>query len=162
MFVLTMKFNKKTVVLILIAIAVLLAAIVLIAGLGSRDNDSDDSPRLSLGSDRVKTNSDRVEYLAELGWECDTEPVEEQAIVIPREFGAAMMEYNELQKAQGFDLGQYCGLEVTMYRYNVTNYPGVSDTVHAQLIVHNNRVIGGDIHSTTYDGFMHGLIVDAN
>ena len=44
-----------------------------------------------------------------------------------------------------------------VYTYRVTNYAGTSDTVLAQLFVYRNRVIGGDIHATAMDGFMHGL-----
>lgn len=39
----------------------------------------------------------------------------------------------------------------------MTNYEGSTDTVLAQLFVYRNRVIGGDIHATAMDGFMHGL-----
>ena len=41
--------------------------------------------------------------------------------------------------------------------YRVTNYECSTDTVLAQLFVYRNRVIGGDIHATAMDGFMHGL-----
>ena len=43
------------------------------------------------------------------------------------------------------------------YTYRVTNYECSTDTVLAQLFVYRNRVIGGDIHATAMDGFMHGL-----
>jgi len=39
----------------------------------------------------------------------------------------------------------------------VTTYAGTSDPVLAQLFVSRTRVIGGDIHATATDGFMHGL-----
>ena len=58
---------------------------------------------------------------------------------------------------QGFDLSTYAGETCTAYTYRVTNYEGSTDTVLAQLFVYRNRVIGGDIHATAMDGFMHGL-----
>lgn len=153
MFICTMKFNKKTAIGILIAIAVLLCSIVI----GVRVLHTPDNPLKSNLSKGIKTNEDRIAYLADLGWECEDEVVEEQKIIIPREFNNVFLEYNELQKQQGFDLSNFCGLEVTMYRYKVNNYPSSEDTVMAQLIILNYEVIGGDIHSTSMDGFMHGL-----
>ena len=51
----------------------------------------------------------------------------------------------------------YAGETCTAYTYRVMNYEGSTDTVLAQLFVYRNRVIGGDIHATAMDGFMHGL-----
>jgi len=155
MYVLTMKFSKKIAVTVLIAIAVALAVLVILVGVLGREG-SDTVNLIGLGNG-IKTNDDRIEYLAGLGWECDEEVVEEQKIVIPREFDAVFSEYNTLQKQQGFDLSQFGGLEVTMYRYRVNNYSAAEDVVLAQLIVLNYEVVGGDIHSTAMDGFMHAL-----
>ncbi len=68
-----------------------------------------------------------------------------------------MAEYNALQLQQGFDLRRYGGLICSMYTYRVLNYPSGDENVLAALFVYRNRVIGGDIHSTALDGFMHGL-----
>jgi len=154
MFVLTMKFNKRSAVLIISAVAVLLAAIVIFVGVSDRTESSPVKLGLGIG---VKNNADRLNYLSNLGWECDEQPIEEQEIVIPRTFSHIFEEYNELQKQQGFDLSEYQGLECTMYRYNVKNYPHSDENVVAQIIVLNFQVIGGDIHSTALDGFMHGI-----
>ena len=153
MFVFTMKFNRKVAVAIIVAIALILAGIVLIAG-GS--DSRGETSRLSVGRG-IKTNEDRLDYLKTLGWECEEEPYYEQTVVIPREFNDIFSEYNELQIRQGFDLSQYCGLEATMYRYKITNYPSAGENVLAQLIILNYQVIGGDVHSTSVDGFMHGI-----
>ena len=147
MFFLTLKWNKKTAVMIIATVAVLLCLIVILAGAFGKGSKSRG----------LKTNSDRLEYLASLGWQCDAEPLEEQAIVLPREFNAIFTEYNNLQKQQGFDLSQYAGLELTAYRYKVKNYPGESGGVIAQLLLLNYEVVGGDIHSTALNGFMHGI-----
>lgn len=155
MFIFTMKFNKKVAVSILIGIAVVLMAIVMLVGIlggGSRAEGKKQSDGKG-----IKNNADRIAYLQSLGWECEEDPIDEQKIVIPREFNAVFEEYNQLQKQQGFDLSQYCGLEVTMYRYTVKNYPTGDDVVMAQIMVLNYEVVGGDIHSTAVDGFMHGL-----
>ena len=146
MYVMTMKFSKKKAVMLLIALAVVLAAIVIIAGAsGNRDEGT------------LKSNEDRIAYLAQLGWQVEPDCLEEQTVVIPREFSDIFTEYNKLQQQQGFDLATYKGLEVQRYTYRVTNYPNAADEVEAELYIRNGTVIGGDIHSTALDGFIHGL-----
>ena len=154
MFVMTVKFNKKTAVAILIALAVLLAAIVIIAGQSNAGEAG--SKGLSIGG-KVATNEARIEYLKDLGYEVVPDPISEKTVLIPREFNEIFNEYNLLQRKQGFDLSQYKGLEVILYTYQVTNYPNTSEEVYAELYVRNGHVIGGDIHSTALDGFMHGF-----
>jgi hypothetical protein len=61
-----------------------------------------------------------------------------------------------MQKQQGCDLKRFAGKNATLYSYEVTNYPS-SDVVVADLYIINNRVVAGDIHSTSLDGFMHTL-----
>ena len=65
-------------------------------------------------------------------------------------------EYNRIQQSCGFDLTSYRGKKVTLYTYTVTNYPGQAD-VRCDLLVHRNKVIGGNLYTTAIDGFMHGL-----
>ena len=105
----------------------------------------------------VTTTDGRIAYLQALGWEADPVTETAQEIVIPRVFSGVFSDYNALQKQQGFDLSTYAGETCTAYTYRVTNYEGSTDTVLAQLFVYRNRVIGGDIHATAMDGFMHGL-----
>ena len=102
-------------------------------------------------------NGDRVRFLQELGWEVLPEPLSRQEIILPREFSDVFENYNELQKQQGYDLEDYKGLTVTLYTYQVTNWPEENLTVLADLYIYRNRVIGGDVHATAMDGFMIGL-----
>lgn len=150
MFVLTLKWNKKIALLVIMAIAVLLCAIIFSIGSGG----SDGGPSVS---SKVKTNEDRVKFLQSLGWEVDEAPIGEKTVVIPKEFSEIYDTYNQLQLDQGYDLSDYCGLEATIYTYTVTNYTGYTGNVVADLYVMNYEVIGGDIHSLAIDGFMHGL-----
>ena len=137
------KLSKRSAVFIIIAAAVVLAVIVLICSGGSGSG--------------LTTTEKRVEYLASLGWDADPASETAKEIVLPETLGGVLAEYNELQKQQGFDLSTYAGETCTAYTYRVTNYEGTTDTVLAQLFVYRNRVIGGDIHATAMDGFMHGL-----
>ena len=150
MFVLTLKWNKKIAMLVVIAIAIVLCAIIFSIGNG----DSNGSASVS---SKVKTNEDRVKFLQSLGWEVDETPIGEKTVVIPKEFSEIYDTYNQLQLDQGYDLSEYCGLEATIYTYTVTNYTGYTGNVVADLYVMNYEVIGGDIHSLAIDGFMHGL-----
>ncbi len=102
-------------------------------------------------------NEDRIAYLRALGWEVTAEPVSRQEVIIPRSFSAVFENYNELQKQQGFDLSDYQGMTVTLYTYEVTNWPDKGLTVLADIYLCRNRIIAGDVHSTALDGFMIGL-----
>lgn len=139
--------TRRTVVYALIGQAVLLALAVI-----WRSNGGVLSAHYN-----VTTTDGRIAYLQALGWEADPATETAQEIVIPRVFSGVFSDYNALQKQQGFDLSTYAGETCTAYTYRVTNYEGSTDTVLAQLFVYRNRVIGGDIHATAMNGFMHGL-----
>ena len=153
MFIFTAKLNKKKAVLAVLILAAVLIAIIFIAGSFSRSS----AERTSALAAIVKNNDQRVAYLNALGWEVENEPIDEEAVVIPRTFSDVYKEYNELQLAQGFDLSDYGGIEATRYTYEITNYPNETDIVVADLIIYRNEVIAGDVQSTALDGFMHGL-----
>jgi hypothetical protein len=153
MFIFTAKFNKKKAVAAVLILAVILIAIILIAGTLGKDNSKETAALSAV----VKNNEQRVAYLNSLGWEVEAEPIEEQAVVIPREFTTVYKDYNELQIAQGFDLTKYGGIEATRYTYKVLNYPNVSGNVVADIIVYRSEVIAGDVQSNSLDGFMVGL-----
>ncbi|HHT16254.1 MAG TPA: DUF4830 domain-containing protein [Papillibacter sp.] len=154
MFILTAKFSKRKAVVAVLILAVILIAIILIAGkAGQRSNVSETAALSAV----VKNNEQRVKYLNSLGWEVEEEPIEEQKVIIPREFNDIYERYNDLQKMQGFDLSKYGGLEATRYTYKVLNFPDAKGMVVADIIVYRNRVIAGDIQSNALDGFMVGL-----
>ena len=73
---------------------------------------------------------------------------------IPSKFNETYTSYNELQKQQGLDLTKYAGKECTKYTYEILNYDG-DEKIVANLLVLDNRVIGGDISERQKDGFMH-------
>lgn len=149
MFFMTIKFNRKTAIGIILAVAVVLIALILIFS-GGESADG------AFKSSKLTTTEDRVAFLKELGWEVDPKSETEQTVLIPREFTGVYLDYNKLQKQQGYDLEKYLGTEVSMYTYIVTNYES-KDTVIASLYLYKGKVIAGDIHSTTLNGFMHGL-----
>ena len=110
-----------------------------------------------LAAERVSTEEDRVEFLQSCGWEVDPATEKQQLIHIPEQFTAVYENYNDLQLRQGYDLTEYAGRDCTLHSYTVLNYPDDSQTVIADLYVYKNRIIGGDVHSTSLNGFMIAL-----
>ena len=102
----------------------------------------------------------RVEFLQSLGWEADPETEECGTVVIPDCENPVMAEYNALLRKGGYDLSPYSGKCVEQYRYELTNYPNSKSTVYAVLYVSKGRVIGGDIHTASIDGFIHELRIN--
>lgn len=107
--------------------------------------------------EKIRSNEERVAFLAEFGWEVDATPVESTTVTIPREFDKVFAAYNELQRGQGLDLSTYSGRTVERYTYTVTNYADYEGTVLANLLIWRGRVIGGDICSADASGFVHGF-----
>jgi len=105
----------------------------------------------------VRSNEDRLEYLSAYGWEVSSEPVATQELLIPAEMDESYQEYLTLQSQQGFSLEKYAGKRVKRYTYEVYNYPSGEEGVQANLLIHRNTVIGGEILSPRLDGFLHGL-----
>lgn len=155
MFIFTTKFNKKKAVLAVLVLAVILIAIILLAGSADRaDSNSKETAALSAV---VKNNDQRIRYLNSLGWEVEKKALEEQKVVIPRDFSDVYKKYNEIQLLQGFDLSKFGGIEATRYTYKVLNFPDCDTNVVADIIVYRNEIIAGDVQSNALDGFMVGL-----
>lgn len=147
MFVWTINWNKKTAVLVIIGIAALLAILIF----ASANNSGNGS------SGKIGSVDDAAAFLESLGWTVDKATVEQKDVIIPKQFSDIYNQYNNIQKAQGYDLSDYRGMEVTIYSFDIQNYSGYSGRVVADVYVHNKKVIGGDIHSIELDGFMQGL-----
>ena len=156
MFIFTWRFTKLKAVIFVLLLAVVICALVLIAGSGAEPAEQSDQA-VSAAPAALDGNDARVAYLEALGWQVEPEPLEEQTIVIPRQFDGVYSQYHELQLKQGFDLSPYAGLEARRYTYTVLNYPGCAENVVADLIIYRSAVIAGDIHCTALDGFMEGL-----
>ena len=149
MMVMTAKVNLKKVLLALAAVAGLIIALVFTLG-GSAEADPAAVTAMS-------DNDSRVQFLKEQGWEVTPSPKESGQVRIPREMSPVYSRYNELQKSQGYDLSAFAGKTVMRYVYRVNNYPGATEPVYATLLVHKNRIIGGDITDTAVQGSVRGL-----
>ncbi len=151
MFICTLKFDRKKAVFVIAMAALVLIGIILLIGAFTGGAKNEAKAALSARSEKG-----RAAYLADCGWTVETPALSEDTVLIPKQFSPVFEEYNELQKQQGFDLSDYCGMEVTMYTYRVVD-SGREGDVLAVLYVLNGAVIGGDVHSTALDGFMCGV-----
>lgn len=141
----TARFSKKTkAVLLVIVLGLIAGAVALLAG--TRNDPA--APEI-----RLSTNEDRVAYLQSLGWTVEAEPVETLQFLLPDTLEDPYLTYNELQKEQGFDLSACCGKQVSRYTYTVTNYPGRTEGVQANLYVCEEAPVAGDILCPGADGF---------
>ena len=63
--------------------------------------------------------------------------------------------YEQLQRSQGLALKKYAGKEIHIY-----TCPLVEDGqegVYSALYVYRGKVIGGDVHSVDFEGYMRPL-----
>lgn len=159
MFIYTAKVTKgKLAALILGVIAVIAAICGIVSAVGG--GDADETAKMETEDvefKNIKTNDDRVAFLTSFGWEVNTTPLEIEEVTIPKEFDDTYSSYNELQKYQDCDLSKYRGKKVKRYTYEVLNYPTGEQGVCANLLIYKNRVIGGDVCSSNFEGFMHGF-----
>lgn len=155
MFIYTLKFDRRVAVFTIIMISLILIGIIVLIG-AHQQKESIAEPTVKT-TGIVKNEKSRVAYLKKCGWDVETPALSESTIVIPRSFSQVFEEYNELQKQQGFDLSQYCGMEVELYTYKVINVDETDGDVLAELYVKDGKVIGGDVHSTRLDGYIKAL-----
>ncbi len=99
----------------------------------------------------IRNPERRTKYLEELGLIIDETTLVESEVAIPKEFGDVYSNYNEIQLRAGFDLKDYKGVTVTKYTYKVLNR---GENVCVNLLCYKGKVIGGDISSSSLDGFM--------
>lgn len=137
--------QKKALCIVLAAALILLVLLSLRVFLSKTDNS---------------TQAGRILFLESLGWEVDAESEEHKSVRLPQELGEVLEGYNQMQKAQGYDLSRHLGERCEQYSYLVTNYPDSAQTVWVTLYIQGRRVIAGDVHSTALDGFMHGLKIE--
>jgi len=150
MIVATVKFNTLKIMAVVLALGVIAAVAIWPRGtsvIASTD----------INYTGVSTNEKRVKFLNSFGWQVESNPIEVVEVNIPQTFNAVYNNYNAIQKKQGFDLSGYKGKRVKRWTYKITNYAGVIDEVRANLLIYDDKVIGGDVSTVALNGFMHGL-----
>ena len=151
MLIMTTKVDKRK---LLIAAVAAVAAIALLMVLGGGDS----APTASMSTaPAADTNDARVKFLTDLGWEVTPSPTETGEVRIPKAGDEVFDRYNELQRAQGYDLTKYAGKKVMRYVYRINNFPEAKEPVYATVLVYKDRIIGGDITDTTPGGRVQGF-----
>ena len=150
MMVMTAKVDLKKILLIITATAVLILAV--LALLGGNDEDA-----AQTGAPSMSANDNRVQFLKDFGWDVTPSPKESGQVKIPKEGSPVFDRYNTMQKGQGYDLSSYAGKGVMRYVYEVNNYPGATAPVYATLLVHKDKIIGGDVTDTSPGGKLRGF-----
>ena len=101
--------------------------------------------------------SERLSFLKQFGWVVDTENEVQRTVTLPTRADAVYDAFHQLQQAQGLDLSPYDGTQVQAYTYRILNYPDSSLNVFAELLVRQDKVIGGEIYATGEQSFEHGF-----
>jgi hypothetical protein len=160
MFFLSLKISGIKIAAFLAALAVVAAAACW-EGRDVRTAAEMPAPAVSPASQfDASTNSGRIAFLKSFGWNVSSNPTEVVEVIIPQSFDAVYLNYNEIQKSQGYNLELYKGVRVKRWTYDISNYPGATG-VRANLLVYNGAVIGGDVSSVALDGFMQGFSAKA-
>ena len=154
MMIVSAKVSKRKLLTGLLAAVAVIALLVFLFTKSEEPPAGNEPTEPSLSA---STNEDRLAYLASFGWQVQETPTETQEVRIPEEFNDVFTRYNQLQKSMGFDLSQYAGKTAKRYVYAVTNHPDGSPDHYATLLVHKNKIIGGDVTSTATGGKMHGF-----
>lgn len=102
----------------------------------------------------AQNNADRLLFIKKLGCTVLDDKPTTKIVNIPEVFYDVYKNYNDLQKSAGYDLALYCGCEVTIYTYNINPPKDYDGECMINLMVYNDRIIGGDISSTSLGGFM--------
>ncbi len=112
--------------------------------------------------DGIKTDEDLQNFITSLGIEVKTPAYNSAEVDLPRVFDAVYSKYNDIQKQQGFDLSKYRGKTLHRYTFEITNYPSPDPSqtgkVYLTLFVHKNKVVGGDISSRDFGGFVRTFV----
>ena len=154
MLVMSFKTSKQKLLLTGIVTLLIIVAFSLVFLLGG----SKSLPTaVSAQSTEAADDASRVKFLEAFGWQVSQTPVQIEEVIIPDEFDSVYEKYNRLQKKQQMDLSKYKSKRAKRYTYQVLNYPGRSDGVVANILIFDNKVIGGDICSLELNGFMHGF-----
>lgn len=137
-------FTKKKALTIVFACALALLALILICRFMNRGPD-------------LSTKEGREMFLSELGWQADMASETCRSVLIPDALDGVLERYNEMQLEQGYDLSRHLGERCEQYTYILENYPEATGGVFITIYVQNGKIIAGDIHTSSINGFMHGI-----
>ena len=97
----------------------------------------------------AKDDAARRAWLEQQGWQTEQLSL------------AGQEDYLALQQEAGLPLADYDGQTVTRCTYTVTNYPGRTGDVQANLYLCGDVIVGGDIMALGENGFQASLLYAA-
>ena len=106
----------------------------------------------------IKTNEDRIAFLAGFGIRTEESPSEEKTFALPGNFDRITSSYNEIQKSQGLDLSKYKGKKITRYTYKVTNFADSTKEAYASVFVYRRKIVACDLSVTGDGGAVYPLV----
>lgn len=109
----------------------------------------------------AKTNADRLLFIKNLGYTVLSDKPTSKTVNIPEVFYDVYNNYNSLQRSAGYDLSLYKGCEVIIYTYKTNPPSNYTGECVINIIVYNDRIIGGDISSLALGGFMLPLQISS-
>lgn len=127
--------NIRLTVFSLVCLALFVAVCLLALRAGAPDTVTVGGESYSL---RTEDETDIAAFLAVCGYD-GAELLTEQKITVPKHWNETYIEYNALQKAQGFDLVPYKGKEAVQRTY------AVGDDRRLTLLIGDKQIIGGHI-----------------
>ena len=122
-------------------------AVILLAGAAGRRTGS---------MTDISTPEKRLAFIRSLGWEPEEDSETEKEVLLPGRFPSVLEQYNQLQLSQGYDLTKYAGKEIRVYTWTLKNCPEDSGA-QCTLYAYRGRLIGGDVHSPAFSGYMRAL-----
>lgn len=134
------KVTAKKTIMFLVAVAVAIVSMVVAVRFSRNETGITD-----FGND-FSNQTTRISYLNLCGLDAENEV--QKDIKIPCEFSQVYQKYNEIQKQQGFDLSDYRGKSVRLFRYTAGDFT-------AELIVDEDDLIAGGAFDK--DGNMYAL-----
>ena len=143
MFTISFRLKRRTVITAIVSVLAvgILGCLILCLGKGEADAAAEPQTLYS-----ARTDEERIEFLNSFGWEVQPQPAEVMELTIPETFDGVYKEYNEKR--------------VKRWTYEITNYPDEPQVV-ANLLVYEDKIIGGDVSTVRLDGFMHGFAADS-
>ena len=87
------------------------------------------------------THRERMEFLSYYKISVNENAVAVKQTRLPQKLSGYFNEYNKMLQKGGFELSNFCGKEVTVYSYTLTEAPEKT----ANLIILNGKIIAGDI-----------------
>ncbi|MCL2053589.1 MAG: DUF4830 domain-containing protein [Oscillospiraceae bacterium] len=106
----------------------------------------------------MSSNAERVKFLNEQGFIVNPDPILKEDVVIPSQINDTYAEYVRLLTEQGFNIKPYMGRTVLRLSYEILNYPDFPEGVTANMLIADDRLIGGDISMSGESGFIRPLI----